>query len=118
MNESEVTGILAQRQAAAAAGSMWSGSTFHNTATDQLLFFLLNIWSNCLREPFPYKYFPAKHDSYSFQRFRSAASFFFNDAFPFQAVLWIRMDPELLPGSGSGIKVPDPDPAKSERAYK
>ena len=33
-------------------------------------------------------------------------------------VLWIRirMDPELLPGSG--IKVPDPDPAKSERAYK
>ena len=30
----------------------------------------------------------------------------------------IRMDPELLPGSGSGIKVPDPDPAKSERAYK
>ena len=34
------------------------------------------------------------------------------------AVLWIRirMDPELLPGSG--IKVPDPDPAKSERAYK
>ena len=36
----------------------------------------------------------------------------------FYAVLWIRirMDPELLPGSGSGIK--DPDPAKSERAYK
>ena len=34
-------------------------------------------------------------------------------------VFWIRirMDPELLPGSGSGIKVPDPDPAKSERAY-
>ena len=33
-------------------------------------------------------------------------------------VLWIRirMDPKLLPGSG--IKVPDPDPAKSERAYK
>ena len=30
----------------------------------------------------------------------------------------IRMDPELLPGSGSGIKVPDPDPAKSEKAYK
>ena len=30
----------------------------------------------------------------------------------------IRMDPELLPGSGSGIIVPDPDPAKSERAYK
>ena len=28
------------------------------------------------------------------------------------------MDPELLPASGSGIKVPDPDPAKSERAYK
>ena len=27
-------------------------------------------------------------------------------------------DPELLPESGSGIKVPDPDPAKSERAYK
>ena len=37
-----------------------------------------------------------------------------------QSVLWIRicMDPELLPGSGSGIKVPDPDPAKSKRAYK
>ena len=36
------------------------------------------------------------------------------------AVLWIRirMDPELLPGSGSGIKVPDPDPAESERADK
>ena len=35
-----------------------------------------------------------------------------------QPVLWIRirMDPELLPGSGSGIKVPDP--AKSVRAYK
>ena len=35
-------------------------------------------------------------------------------------VLWIRirMDSELLPGSGSVIKVPDPDPAKSERAYK
>ena len=34
------------------------------------------------------------------------------------AVLWIRipMDPELLPGSGSGIKVSDPDPAKRERA--
>ena len=29
----------------------------------------------------------------------------------------IRMDPELLPGSGSGIKDSDPDPAKSERAY-
>ena len=28
------------------------------------------------------------------------------------------MDPELLPGSESGIKVPDPDPAKSERANK
>ena len=28
------------------------------------------------------------------------------------------MDPELLPKSGSGIKVPDQDPAKSERAYK
>ena len=28
------------------------------------------------------------------------------------------VDPELLPGSGSGIKVPYPDPAKSERAYK
>ena len=27
------------------------------------------------------------------------------------------MDPELLPGSGSGIKVQDPEPAKSERAY-
>ena len=37
-----------------------------------------------------------------------------------KAVLWIRIriDPELLPGSGSGIKVPDQDPAKSERAYK
>ena len=34
----------------------------------------------------------------------------------FKPVLWIRMDPELLPGSG--IKVPDPDPAKSEKAYK
>ena len=33
-------------------------------------------------------------------------------------VLWIRirMDPELLPGSG--IIVPDPDPAKYERADK
>ena len=28
------------------------------------------------------------------------------------------MDPELLPGSGFGIIVPDLDPAKSERAYK
>ena len=28
----------------------------------------------------------------------------------------ICMDPELLPGSWSGIIVPDPDPAKSERA--
>ena len=38
----------------------------------------------------------------------------------YSAVLWIRirMDPELLPVSGSGIKVPDPDPAKSKRAYK
>ena len=36
------------------------------------------------------------------------------------AVLWIRirMDPELLPGSGSGIIVPDPEPAKHERADK
>ena len=36
------------------------------------------------------------------------------------AVLWIgiRMDSELLPGSGSGIIVPDPDPAKYERADK
>ena len=36
----------------------------------------------------------------------------------FPSVLWIRirMDPELLPGSG--IIVPDPDPGKSERAYK
>ena len=36
----------------------------------------------------------------------------------FFAVLWIRIpiDPELLPGSGSGIIVPDP--AESERAYK
>ena len=34
-----------------------------------------------------------------------------------QAVLWIRirMDPELLPGSGSGILVLDPDPAKYEK---
>ena len=34
------------------------------------------------------------------------------------SVLWIRirMDPELLPESGSGIIVPNP--AKSERAYK
>ena len=34
------------------------------------------------------------------------------------AVLWfrIRMDPELLPGSG--IIVPDPYPAKYERAEK
>ena len=33
-------------------------------------------------------------------------------------VLWIRirMDPELLPGSG--IIVPDPDPAKSEKALR
>ena len=30
----------------------------------------------------------------------------------------IRIDPELLPGSGSGIIVPDPDPAKNERADK
>ena len=30
----------------------------------------------------------------------------------------IRMDPELLPGSGSGIIVLDPDPAKYERADK
>ena len=37
-----------------------------------------------------------------------------------KAVLWIRirMDPELLPGSGSGIFVPDPDPAKHGRADK
>ena len=38
----------------------------------------------------------------------------------FVTVLWIRirMDPEIWPGSrsGSGIKVPDPDPAKSESA--
>ena len=37
------------------------------------------------------------------------------------AVCWIRirirMDPELLPGSGSRIIVPDLDPAESERAY-
>ena len=35
------------------------------------------------------------------------------------AVLWIRirMDLVLLPGSGSGILVLDPDPAKSERVY-
>ena len=30
----------------------------------------------------------------------------------------IRMDLELLPGSGSGIIVPDPDSAKYERADK
>ena len=37
-----------------------------------------------------------------------------------KAVLWIRirMDPELFAGSGSVIIVPDPDTAKSERAYK
>ena len=28
------------------------------------------------------------------------------------------MDPELLPGSGSGIIVPDPDPAKYEEQIK
>ena len=41
-------------------------------------------------------------------------------SYVFRAVLCIRirMDPELLPGSGSRIKVPDPDPAKGERAYK
>ena len=37
-------------------------------------------------------------------------------------VLWIRirnhMDPELFPGSGSGIIVPVSDPAKNERADK
>ena len=40
--------------------------------------------------------------------------------FHFKTVLWlrIRLDPELLPGSGSGIILPDPDPAKSERACK
>ena len=38
----------------------------------------------------------------------------------FIAVLWIRirMDPELLSGTRSGIIVPDPDPAKYERSYK
>ena len=38
----------------------------------------------------------------------------------FGPVLWIRirMDPELLLGSGSGIIVPDLDPAKYERANK
>ena len=37
-----------------------------------------------------------------------------------EPVLWIRirMNLELLPGSGSRIKLPDSDPAKSERAYK
>ena len=37
-----------------------------------------------------------------------------------ETVLWIRirMDPEFLPGSRSGIIVPDPDPAKDERAEK
>ena len=34
------------------------------------------------------------------------------------AVLWIRIRLELLTGSGSGIKVLDPDPQKSERACK
>ena len=29
-----------------------------------------------------------------------------------KSVLRVRMDPELLPGSGSGIIVPDPDPAE------
>ena len=29
--------------------------------------------------------------------------------------IWIRMNPELLPGFGSGIIVPDPDPAKYEK---
>ena len=29
----------------------------------------------------------------------------------------IRIDPEILPGARSGIIIPDPDPAKSERAY-
>ena len=40
--------------------------------------------------------------------------------FTVNAVSWIRirMDPELLPGSGFGIIVPDPDPAKYERADK
>ena len=35
-------------------------------------------------------------------------------------VLWIgiRIDPEFLPGSGSGIIVLDQDPAKYERADK
>ena len=38
----------------------------------------------------------------------------------FIPVLWIRirMDPEILPGSGSVIIVPDPDPAKSVIADK
>ena len=40
----------------------------------------------------------------------------------YKSVCWIRiripMDPELLPGSGSGIIFPEPDPAKSERACK
>ena len=35
--------------------------------------------------------------------------------------MYAAVDPELLPGSGSasgsGIIVPDPDPAKSQRAY-
>ena len=40
--------------------------------------------------------------------------------FGFKPVLRIRirMYPELLPGSGYGIIVPEPDPAKSERADK
>ena len=30
----------------------------------------------------------------------------------------IRIDSELVPGSGSGIIFPDSDPAKNERVYK
>ena len=43
-----------------------------------------------------------------------------NLSFSFMLVLWIRIpiDPELLSGSGSGIIVADPHPAKSKTAYK
>ena len=41
---------------------------------------------------------------------------FDRNLYAFIPVLWIRirMDPDLLPGSRSGIIVLDPDPAKSE----
>ena len=51
---------------------------------------------------------------------RSSRSPSLSVGFKFKPVLWIRirMDPELLPGSESGIIVPDPDPATNERADK